>query len=143
MTRSILLVLGSLLFISGCVSPPRFISEDTDYLPACARFPNCVNSMSGKGGQAIEPLSATQVQWQELIRFIKQQNNWSVALQRDNFVQAVSKSSLMRFRDDIQLLYKAEQNLIHVRSSSRFGVSDMGVNRKRVEFLRQILEENR
>ncbi len=98
--------------------------------------------MSGQGGQAIEPLMATQNQWQKLIRFLEQKNDWSIEAKRENYVQAIAISPLLRFRDDIQLLYVPERNLIHVRSSSRLGISDMGVNRKRVELLRQILREN-
>lgn len=54
----------------------------------------------------------------------------------ENFVQAVVVTPLMRYRDDIQLRYSPDLQLIHVRSSSRLGISDMRVNRSRVEWLR-------
>jgi uncharacterized protein (DUF1499 family) len=45
----------------------------------------------------------------------------------------------MRFRDDIQLLFLPDRQLVHVRSSSRLGLSDLGTNARRVEMLRQQL----
>lgn len=54
-------------------------------------------------------------------------------------MQAMVKTPLMRFRDDVQLRFDADAGVIHVRSSSRLGISDMGTNRRRVETLRSQL----
>jgi uncharacterized protein (DUF1499 family) len=43
---------------------------------------------------------------------------------------------LFRFADDVELLLDESAGVIHVRSSSRVGYSDMGVNRRRVEEIR-------
>ena len=40
------------------------------------------------------------------------------------------------FVDDVQLRFDEGAESIQVRSASRLGISDMGVNRKRVEMLR-------
>jgi uncharacterized protein (DUF1499 family) len=47
----------------------------------------------------------------------------------------------MRFVDDVEFLFDDTNKKIHVRSASRVGYSDMGVNRKRVEELRKLLNE--
>ena len=46
-------------------------------------------------------------------------------------------TQLFRFADDVELLLDEAAGVIHVRSSSRVGYSDMGVNRKRVEEIRE------
>jgi len=46
----------------------------------------------------------------------------------------------MRFRDDVQLQFDPDSELIQVRSSSRLGISDLGTNRRRVEALREVLD---
>jgi uncharacterized protein (DUF1499 family) len=46
----------------------------------------------------------------------------------------------MGFVDDLELELRASEQLIAVRSASRLGWSDMGVNRRRVEELRRRLE---
>jgi uncharacterized protein (DUF1499 family) len=112
-------------------------------LPECGWTPNCVNTQSGEGVHAGEPIRAEAEQWRELKAWIAQQQDWEVSLEEENFVQAVVKTPVMRFRDDVQLLYLPEQRLIHVRSSSRLGISDLGTNARRVELLRAQAERRR
>ncbi|MEM8497513.1 MAG: DUF1499 domain-containing protein [Pseudomonadota bacterium] len=136
-----LLVLGITVCCAACVSPPIYESGGSG-LPLCGSLPNCVNSLSGQGGQAIEPLIASQQQWRDLVRFVEKEKDWLVQLQHENFIQVMVVSRLMRFRDDLQLLYYPTLNVVHVRSSSRIGIGDMGANRKRVELLRHLLQES-
>lgn len=141
MYRRAFFALGTLLFVTACANPPKY-EGGSAVLQQCGGFPNCVNSMSGQGGQAIEPLTANLLQWRDLIQFIEQEKDWFVESRHENFVQAKVVSPVMRFRDDLQLLYLPQLEIVHVRSSSRLGISDMGVNRKRVEVLRRLLQEN-
>ncbi|MBR9866496.1 MAG: DUF1499 domain-containing protein [Oceanospirillales bacterium] len=57
-----------------------------------------------------------------------------------DYLAAEFSSSVFGFVDDLELLRDANAGVIHVRSSSRVGYSDLGVNRKRVEALRKLLE---
>ncbi len=122
----------------GCTAAPEKPGTDA-VLPPCGPLPNCVNSQSGHGGSAIAPLQASATQWQALKRWLATQEDWHIELETAAFVQAVVKTPLMRFRDDVQLLYDAQSGLVHVRSSSRLGIGDMGANRSRVEGLRNQL----
>ncbi|MDE0930390.1 MAG: DUF1499 domain-containing protein [Halioglobus sp.] len=126
-------LLTTILF--GCTSAPEQPSADT-VLPPCGMLPNCVNSDSGTGGSAIAPLQATVEQWHALKRWLAQQDNWTITAETDDFVQAVVKTPLMQFRDDVQLAFNQQAGDIQVRSSSRLGISDMGANRTRIESLR-------
>ena len=53
-----------------------------------------------------------------------------------NFIQAIVETPVMRFRDDVQLLFIPDDRLIHVRSASQLGLSDLGANANRIETLR-------
>ena len=128
------------IFLFGCTSAPEKPGADA-ILPPCGALPNCVNSYSGKGGSAIAPLHATAEQWLELKRWLARQDNWIISAEAPDFLQAVVKTPLMRFRDDVQLLYNRQSGIIQVRSSSRLGISDMGTNRNRVESLRAHLAD--
>ncbi|MEH6593264.1 MAG: DUF1499 domain-containing protein [Halioglobus sp.] len=119
----------------GCTSAPENPGPDL-VLPPCGALPNCVNSHSGKGGSAIAPLHATAGQWLELKQWLATQDNWTIQVEAAYFVQTIVKTPLLRFRDDVQLLYNPQTGVIQVRSSSRLGISDMGANRSRVESLR-------
>jgi uncharacterized protein (DUF1499 family) len=56
-----------------------------------------------------------------------------------NYLYAEFTSSLMGYVDDVEFLAAPEQNIVHVRSASRLGYSDMGVNRARVETIRSLM----
>ena len=123
------------IILAGCTSAPAQPGADA-VLPPCGMLPNCVNSDSGTGGSAIAPLQATTEQWQALKRWLAAQDDWTITVETADFVQAVVKTPLMQFRDDVQLAFKQQASDIQVRSSSRLGISDMGANRRRIESLR-------
>ena len=117
---------------SGVPSKPMA----TQALSECGWWPHCVNSQSGRGVQAIEPIKADTAQWQKLKAWIVKQPDWEVTADDGEFMQAVVTTPGLKFRDDVQLLFVPESRLIHVYSSSRLGISDLGTNSRRVEKLR-------
>lgn len=98
-----------------------------------------MNTHSGRAIQSSQPLAATAGQWQQLKSWIAEQEDWEITVDDINSVPAVVKTRVMRFRDDVQLLFLPEAQLIQVRSSSRLGVSDLGANAARIETLREQL----
>ncbi len=56
------------------------------------------------------------------------------------YLYAEYRSKLMRFVDDVEFFHDGKAGLIHVRSASRLGRRDFGVNRARVESLRARIE---
>ena len=60
----------------------------------------------------------------------------TVIRQDGGYLYAEYRTKLMRFVDDVEFFYDDKAGLIHVRSASRLGRRDMGVNRARVEALR-------
>ena len=73
-----------------------------------------------------------------------------VLKKEDKYWKAVCRSLIFRFPDDLEILLisnnkniKNSQGIIQVRSSSRIGQSDLGVNKKRVEDLLSELEKLR
>ncbi|MEH6584010.1 MAG: DUF1499 domain-containing protein [Halioglobus sp.] len=127
------------ILLFGCTIAPEK-PDDGAALSPCGILPNCVNSESDGGGRAVEPLQASTEQWQSLKTWLADQDNWTIIVDKPDFLQAEVTTPLMRFRDDVQLLYKPLSGLIQVRSSSRLGISDMGANRSRVETLRNQLD---
>jgi len=57
----------------------------------------------------------------------------------DDYIHAECTSAVFGFVDDLELHLKPAEKIIAVRSASRLGHSDLGVNRKRVEGLRAVL----
>ena len=65
-----------------------------------------------------------------------------VTLEEDH-IYAESVSAVMRFVDDLEFFFDDRQKVIHVKSASRVGYSDLGVNRRRVEKIRKLFYERK
>lgn len=131
-------LMAAILLLYGCSKPP-VVPENSRSLSPCGNLPNCVNSQSGRGLQSSKPVKANAEQWAMLKAWISMQKDWQIIIEDESYIQAVVSTPLMKFKDDIQLLYLVESNLIHVRSSSRLGLSDLGANANRVEKLRTLV----
>ena len=57
-----------------------------------------------------------------------------------NYLRLEFTSSLFRFVDDVEFLQLKADGVTHVRSASRLGYSDLGVNRERIERIRKLLQ---
>ncbi len=65
----------------------------------------------------------------------------SIQVEDDNYLAATFASSIFGFVDDLEIRVDSEHKTIHLRSASRVGHGDGGVNRKRVEQLKQQLSQ--
>ena len=107
-------------------------------LQPCPATPNCVCSEYQMGAAYIEPLSYTssaEDAWNRLKRVISATGGVVVAEEAD-YLRAVYKTPLLRFVDDVEFRQDRDEQVIHVRSASRVGQSDLGANRKRVTKIR-------
>ena len=78
--------------------------------------------------------------WRLVRQVIEAQPRTRVVAWTDTTLHAEYHSRVFRFVDDLDLHLRAAERLIAVRSASRLGYSDLGVNRKRVEELRAELK---
>ena len=67
----------------------------------------------------------------------------------DNYWKGVCKSLVFRFPDDLEILkiknnyeLKSSGGMIQIRSASRFGQSDLGVNQRRIAILLSKLDKS-
>jgi uncharacterized protein (DUF1499 family) len=113
-------------------------------LSECPDSPNCVSSQTAKKGHAVDPLSyngSYSEAKQALLSIISSLPRTKIIIDNDRYVHVTFTSRLMRFVDDVEFLFDEPNKQIHVRSASRVGYSDLGVNRKRVEDLRKLFYE--
>ena len=59
----------------------------------------------------------------------------SVIKSEENYWHGVVRSLIFRFPDDLEILHIPSKNIIQVKSSSRIGLGDMGVNQQRINKL--------
>ncbi|OEU73436.1 MAG: hypothetical protein BA874_07210 [Desulfuromonadales bacterium C00003068] len=112
-------------------------------LAPCPNSPNCVSSEMSTSTAYIEPLAVKiepEAAWLCLKRSIEGLGG-TIKMAEDHYLWATFKTKVFRFVDDVELRLDADSKLIHVRSASRVGYSDLGVNQKRVELLREKFTE--
>ncbi|PLX83081.1 MAG: DUF1499 domain-containing protein [Desulfuromonas sp.] len=131
-----------LLLVSCATSPPRELGlAGAKFLP-CPDSPNCVSSDSLEKKHAIIPLTFglnTERAWEVLPDQVVQLPRTRIVTSKPNYFHAESRSSVFGFVDDLEFHYRPEQGVIAVRSASRSGYFDFGVNRSRLETLREAL----
>ena len=107
------------------------------------RTPNCVSSQAEPGDRVhyIEPLRFSgppASAWAALKAVLRGMERVSVVReQQPGYLHAEFTSRLMGFVDDVEFLVDEKTAVIHVRSASRLGRRDFGVNRERVESIRR------
>lgn len=129
-----------LLMLSNCSGPqPDDLGCNEGRLSPCPDSPNCVSSQSADKAHYIEPLTyrgtLTEAR-KALLSVIAQWPNTEIVQATDHYVRAEFTSRFFGFVDDVEFCMDDDLHAIHVRSSSRVGYYDFGVNRRRMERLR-------
>lgn len=109
----------------------------------CPESPNCVSSDSGTELHAIDSIYAIESipdTWRDIILYIEKTPRFKIIEMNDTYIRAEATSLFFRFTDDVEFEQRPFSNSIAVRSASRTGHSDFGVNRKRIEKLRKHLQ---
>ncbi len=132
----IIIYLASLSYLTrhNRIKPP-----EQRQLEPCPATPNCVSSLSSDSSSRTRPFAIDRQHpaesWNRLKQTIEKTGG-EILLDDGQYLHAVFTSSLFRFRDDLEA--RLENDRIDLRSASRAGTSDMGVNRKRVRKIRQL-----
>jgi uncharacterized protein (DUF1499 family) len=119
--------------------PPATLGAGGGRLAPCPAKPNCVTSQATDDAHAVAPFAYTGDASQALDRLvgvIAAQPRARVVMRGVGYVHVEFRSKLLGFVDDLELQVDPAARVIHVRSASRLGYGDFGVNRARVDALR-------
>lgn len=142
MSKQIQIVVASIILLTGCTTVPTNLGIDNGKLAPCSTKPNCVNSLSQDKKHTIEPIFVTGTPVEvknDILKIVNQFKNTKIIVTEVNYIRAEFTSSLFGFVDDVEFYFPATdstQITIDVRSASRVGYSDFGVNRKRIQQIR-------
>ena len=81
----------------------------------------------------------TEAAWQAVGLVVSALPRTKIVVDTGQYLHAECRSAVLRFVDDLELHLRPGDGQIAVRSAARLGYSDFGVNRRRVETLRQAL----
>ncbi|NES99438.1 MAG: DUF1499 domain-containing protein [Sphaerospermopsis sp. SIO1G1] len=143
LTLTILLTLTIFVNIPG-ISWATNLGIENNHLAPCPTSNNCVVSQNADAKHTIEPIKyhGEREQAKEtLLKVLTVVPRTEVIEQTDNYIHALSKSRIFKFIDDVEFYLPEDESVIHIRSASRVGESDLGVNRRRMEQIRLALQD--
>ncbi|MDO8250657.1 MAG: DUF1499 domain-containing protein [Rhodoferax sp.] len=139
-----LVLAGQLGFLSGTV--PQELGVTDGRLRPPSRTPNSVSSQASlypehpqRDYASIAPLTYTgdgNAALARLAVLLQKSKRTVVVTRTPDYIYAQSTTPLLKFTDDIEFWLDRPNSVIHVRSASRLGRNDFGVNRARVESIR-------
>lgn len=125
-----------LLALAGCHRPAANLATPGEPLRPCPSTPNCVSTEAADARHAIPPVpfrgtpEAAQARARQALLA---EPRTRVVLEAPGYLRAESRSRLIRFVDDVEVVVDGTANVVRFRSASRVGRGDMGVNRKRMQ----------
>ena len=147
---AVLLLAGQLGMLKG--APPSDLGIKDGRLKPPAQTPNSVSSQANLYPDhpqalyaAIPPLAFQgdgKAAMARLVSVVQAQPSTVIVSQTDAYIYAQSTSRLLRFTDDVEFWLDVASQTIHVRSASRIGRKDFGVNRQRIETIRTQFNNN-
>ena len=136
----ILMMIGTLMLMSSCafnqVMPENSVS--------CPDAPKCVSSQVSDPRHFIEPYTFDDQPAEAMLRLkraLLNEKRVTIVIEQPTYLRAEVRSLIFRFVDDVEFTLLPEQGLVQIRSSARIGYFDFGVNRRRVERIRQLFQK--
>ncbi len=128
-----------MLDVSFSFRRPTNLGVKDGLLAPCRRSPNCVSSQADPSDREhyIAPLRASM---EEVRKAVEALPRTRIVLALPNYLYAEFRSRLLGFVDDVEFFFDGAA--VQVRSASRLGRRDFGVNRARIEQLRRMLRNS-
>jgi len=128
---------GAALALLVAVSAPA--AGAGGVLAPCPASPNCVNSRDPDPQRRVDPIAFTgtpEAARSTLVRTLDGMERARLVVNEPLYLKAQFTSAVFGFVDDVEFVIEPGARLIHLRSASRTGYYDFGVNRRRAEQLR-------
>ena len=147
LTFTLVIIVGDILLLRFMIIPRLSPSpEMSQRFVACAKKDNCVSSTASADSryfvEAIDFDGNPQRAFKTLHTIIQEQGDSKSVLLEQNYARFEVRSRIMGFIDDVEIRLDSSNKRIDIRSASRLGYSDFGVNRKRVERYRKLFAES-
>jgi uncharacterized protein (DUF1499 family) len=142
----IVISIAVVLVLSSCAGQPENLQTDAQGRPKLALCPASPNCISTEEESSIHSLDAPTLKvaaeqaWPAVVAAVAVLPRTTLTYQGHYHLRAESRSWLFRFTDDIEIYWDAKNNQLAMRSASRLGYSDLGVNARR---LKKIIAELR
>lgn len=143
MFLTILTLLIIFMFIKNNITPKNMGVRDGK-LAKMPNSPNAVSSQTDIENKKVEPLKFSgdlQATRSKIIKIVNNYEGTDIIINEKNYIYAVFTTGGMKFKDDVEFYFDEDRKLIHFRSASRVGYSDMGLNKKRFNEIQKYYDE--
>ena len=134
------MTIAAVAVLIGCAGSGKDIDmNQLDRLSGCSGPPNCVSSESEDPRHSVAPMQLvgdSANEWAGIQDVVGRLPRSRIVKSTDRYLSVTLKSSVFGFIDDLELKLDLQTKMISIRSASRRGYFDLGVNRRRVENLR-------
>ena len=140
----IVVIVGALVMMSLFSRKPSNLGVVDGRLAECPSSPNCVSTQAGDVEHRMEPIPFAGSSYEAMQRIkglVAEMPRTKIVTVQDSYLHVEFRSAFFRFVDDVEFLIDPERHIIHFRSASRVGYSDLGVNRRRMEQIRKAFGE--
>ncbi len=130
--------------LSALATKSKNLGVNHGRLAPCPNSPNCVSTQDADSQHTIEAIvfeGAPEDAMRKLKAVIAAIPRMEIITETDSYLHAEATSLFFRFRDDVEFVIDGQAKLIHFRSASRVGHSDLGANRTRMERIRQAFDQ--
>ncbi|MCZ8344188.1 MAG: DUF1499 domain-containing protein [Leptospira sp.] len=144
MKLKLIAISSSLTFfflVSNCTGTrPNDLGIKQGKLKACPSTPNCVSSQTDSKDEehylAGVPYKKTTPEAMAILKErILNHPRTSIIIEEKNYIYTEFTTLIMRYVDDVEFYFDENSKILHFRSASRLGKSDLGLNRKRINTL--------
>ena len=107
-----------------CMFPCQ-VNATTSELPKCVVITHCVREDF--------KVNNTEKAFRKAIKIVSETARTKIIEQTSSYIHAEAKTKWRRYTDDLLITAIPEKGIIQVRSESRVGIGDNGVNQRRVD----------
>lgn len=140
----VVLIVGLCIYVVLQNRLPEGLGVTDGFLKPCPTSPNCVSTQAKREDTVhyAEPIvytgerKATQL---SVEFYMLNKGNARIVSSTLGYVHFEVKSRLIGYIDDVEFYFPESDKIVHLRSASRVGYSDGGVNRERVRKIRSLL----
>ncbi len=140
-----ILLLSLFTLVSCQGTPPKNIGVTEGKLKPCPDKPNCVVSFEYENiDNFLAPIKSEEDPARiknKILGIVSKNSSAKIVEQTDDYLRAEYSSSLFKFVDDVEFWF-GEPGIVHFRSASRIGYSDLGANKDRIESIRFKFHQN-
>ena len=117
----------SILIIANFLFPPYSLASHIELKP-CVEVAHCVREEWD--------VSNVKSPFDKIKLIIEQTPRTEIVELDQDYIHAEATTKWMKYVDDLEVSFEPNSNKILIRSESRVGESDLGVNQKRVNLLK-------